>query len=453
MEIEAGVVDAKFPEQLDFLFQPHRYKITYGGRGGTKSWGYARALLILGINKKLRILCAREIQRSIKDSVHRLLCDQISLLGLGANYRILETAIVGTNGTAFAFAGLSTQTIESVKSYEGFDIVWFEEAQVAKKRSLDILIPTIRKEGSEIWISFNPDLESDEIFERFIKNTPPDSVVKFLSYKDNPWPTKVMEQERLHCKTTDPEGYKNIWLGLCRPAVEGAIFYNEIAKAESEGRVCNVPYDQMLKTHLVLDLGWDDSLGVALVQRHISEIRIIEYIEVSHTSLPVMSNELRTRPYNWGRVWLPAADGFSKTLISSGKSAFDIMKSLRWDVAKRKEVGEASVEEGLRIARIKFGQMYFDKNKTAASKSPESTTTDFHPTERHHRLVESVKRFRRHISTTTDASGAPVRDLAKHGGDVVRYIALNADNMTNEDERPMMIPGISYSPRDAVVGI
>jgi len=401
----------------------------------------------------LRILCTREIQRSIKDSVHKLLQDQITLLGFGKNYNVLETSIKGTNGTEFIFAGLSTQTVESIKSYEGIDISWIEEAQVVQKRSWDILEPTIRKKGSEIWISFNPNLESDETYKRFVLNPPEDAVVKFLTFKDNPWHSDILEKRRLHCKKYDPEGYKNIWLGLCRPAVEGAIFYNEIAKAEQEGRICNVPYDPMLKVHLVPDLGWDDSLGVALVQKHSSEIRIIEYIEVSHTSLDVLSNELRTRPYNWGRVWLPPADGFSKTLNAKGKSTYDIMKALKWDVAKRKEVGEASVDEGIRISRIKFGQMYFDKRKTAASQSPESTTTDFHPTERHWRLVESLKRFRRHISTTTDASGAPVRDLAKHGGDVLRYIALNADNMTNEDERPMVFSGVSYRPRDAMIGI
>lgn len=450
-------IEAEFPEQLAFLFKPHRYKISWGGRAGMKSWGFARALLILGIAKKLRILCTREVQKSIKDSVHRLLSDQIQKLGLGSNYRVLENSIRGINGAEFIFAGLSTQTVESIKSYEGVDIVWVEEAHVVKKKSWEILIPTIRKEDnkkepSEIWISFNPALESDETYQRFIVNTPEDAVVKFLNYKDNPWFSNVLEKERLHCKKYDPDGYENIWEGKCRPAVEGAIFYKEIQKAESENRICNVPYDPLLKVHLVMDLGWDDSLGVGLVQRHISEIRIIEYIEVSHTGLDILSNDLKTRPYNWGRVWLPH-DGFSASLNSKGKSTYDILKAFGWDVATRKEIVEASVEEGIRISRTKFGQMYFDKTKTAAAAvtSPESTTTDFHPTERHWRLIESLKRFRRHISTTTDAAMSPVRDLSKHGGDTLRYICLNADNMRNEDiRRPY---NIGYSPRDAVIGI
>src|SRR5690242_12113424 len=136
---------AEFPSKLKFLFQPKRYKVAYGGRGATKSWGFARALLIQGAQKKLRILCTREVQKSIKDSVHSLLADQIQALGFGHLYEVLQNEIRGKNGTEFLFAGLSTQTIESIKSYEGIDRVWVEEARAVSKRSWSILIPTIRK--------------------------------------------------------------------------------------------------------------------------------------------------------------------------------------------------------------------------------------------------------------------------------------------------------------------
>ena len=112
-------INAEFPEKLRFLFEPHRYKIAYGGRGASKSWGFARALLILASQSKLRILCTREIQRSIKDSVHKLLGDQIELMGLGAHYEVLENTIRGLNGSEITFAGLAAHTVESIKSYEG----------------------------------------------------------------------------------------------------------------------------------------------------------------------------------------------------------------------------------------------------------------------------------------------------------------------------------------------
>ena len=426
-------LNVQFPEKLGFLFQPMRYKVCYGGRGGGRSWGYARALLLKAYQKPLRILCAREIQRSIKDSVHKLLSDQIELMGLGSFYDIQDVAIRGRNGTEFIFAGLSTQTAESIKSMEGIDIVWCEEAHVISKKSWDILIPTIRKDDSEIWITFNPSLESDEVYQRWVVNSSDNCINAKLNYRDNPWFPTVLEKERLHCKKVDPRGYPNIWGGKCKAAVEGAIYYDEIITLQAEGRICNVPYDPLLKVHVVLDLGWEDSLAAGLVQKHISEIRVIEYLEVSHTGTDVFSNELRRRPYNWGRIWLPH-DGFSGSLNTKGKSTYDIFKALGWDVATRGEIAELSVEEGIRNARLMFGRFYFDQTKCNAIRSPESITRGFNPTELHWRLIECLKRHRRHISQTTQAPMAPIRDAYKHGGDMFRYICANAGQMINENE-------------------
>ena len=114
-----------------------------------------------------------------------------------------------------------------------------------------------------------------------------------------------MNKERLACKKYDPDNYDNIWEGKCRPAVEGAIFFKQIQEAEDNKRIRNVPHDPMLKVHVVLDLGWDDSLSVALVQKQTSEIRIIEYLEFNNTSLDALSAELKRRDYQWGKMWPP----------------------------------------------------------------------------------------------------------------------------------------------------
>ena len=121
----------QFPSKLDYLFSPHRYKVAYGGRGSGKSWSFGRALIRLAAAKPLRILCAREVQKSIKQSVHQLLSDQIQAMGLGAFFEVLESEIRGINGSSFSFAGLATNTVESIKSFEGVDIVWVEEAQLS----------------------------------------------------------------------------------------------------------------------------------------------------------------------------------------------------------------------------------------------------------------------------------------------------------------------------------
>lgn len=213
-------VDAQFPPKMESLFSDKRYLIYYGGRGGGKSHSIAKSLLIRAAQKPLRVLCTREVQKSIKQSVHALLSDLIKFMDMGKFYDILESEIRGKNGSSFTFAGLASTTVESVKSFESIDVVWAEEAQVISKRSWDVLIPTIRKPGSQIIVSFNPFQDSDDTYVRFVRNTPPDSEVVKINYNDNPWFTEELEKERLHCQQTDPDNYNNIWEGECLSASE-----------------------------------------------------------------------------------------------------------------------------------------------------------------------------------------------------------------------------------------
>ena len=270
--------DLKWPAKLQFLFQPYRYKVAYGGRGGAKSWGFARALLVEGYAREIRCLCTRETQSSIQDSVHQLLSDQVYALGLGDHYTVKENEIVGANGTLFKFAGLRQQDVTKIKSFENFSHCWVEEAQAVSDKSWSILIPTIRRPGSEIWISFNPELDTDPTYERFILNPPANAYIQFINWRDNPWFPGVLNQERLHLKKMQDEGkvvpgtYENVWEGQCKAAVDGAIFHNEIALAQTQGRITNVPYNPDLKVHTVWDLGWNDQTSIILVQKNRSEI-------------------------------------------------------------------------------------------------------------------------------------------------------------------------------------
>src|SRR3954470_11780287 len=166
------MVKAEFPEKLAGLFESRPYKVLYGGRDGAKSWSVAQALLILGSKRPLRILCARETMDSIRESVHQLLTDQIVRLGLERFYTPLQSEIRGKNGTEIVFAGLRKQTVSSIKSYEAIDICWIEESSVVSRRSLTILLPTIRKPGSEIWFTFNPDLVDDPVYIDFVLSPP-----------------------------------------------------------------------------------------------------------------------------------------------------------------------------------------------------------------------------------------------------------------------------------------
>jgi len=397
---------ADFPKKLQFLFEKHRYKVAYGGRGSGKSWSMARALLLQASNKPLRILCAREIQRSIKQSVHTLLNDQIQALGLGPLYEVLETEIRSRSGSSFSFTGLATNTVESIKSFEGCDVVWIEEAQTVSKKSWDILIPTIRKPNSEIWVSFNPNIDTDDTYKRFVVETPDNAKVVKVNYTDNPWFPEVLEIERQHSLKTNPD-YANIWEGDCKAAVDGAIYSNEIREAQEGNRITTVPYDPMLKVHVVFDLGFNDSMAIILCQRGVSDIRIIKYIEDNHRTLDSFSSEIRSLNYNWGTMFLPH-DGKSRD-YKSGLSAEDIMRKQGWTV---RIVPVSSIESGIKIARMHFHKCYFDKSTQ--------------------RLLECLKNYKRSINSSTNEPGAPLHDEYSHGADAFRYMATSVEQMKNE---------------------
>ncbi len=219
-------MDIRFPEKTRCLFQPERYKVLYGGRGSAKSWSVARALLLLGGMHPLRILCTREIQNSIKDSVHKLLSDQIPAMGMQDQYVVTQTGIRGLNGTEFTFSGIRQQDISKIKSYEGVDICWVEEAHTVTKESWEILIPTIRKPGSEIWVTFNPDLESDDAYQRFVVSPPEGAFIVEMNYRDNPWFPPELDKERRQLLIRDPDSYQNVWDGKTKN-LAGDIFKRE----------------------------------------------------------------------------------------------------------------------------------------------------------------------------------------------------------------------------------
>lgn len=406
-------IEAKFPPKLAFLFKPSRYKVARGGRGSGKSWGFARALLIRGAGESVRVLCTREVQKSIQQSVHQLLSDQVQELGLGGFYEVLQAEIRAPNGTRFYFAGLSDLTADQLKSYEGIDVVWVEEAQNTTKRSWDVLIPTIRKPGSEIWVSFNPELESDETYQRFVLQERDDCVSVEMNYIDNPYFPAVLETERQHAeRTMKRDDYAHIWEGKCKPAVEGAIYFDQMALAGP--RIGNIPHDANLKTHAVWDLGFNDSMAIILVQKLSSEIRIVGYIEGNQRTLADYSAELKAlrlddQPMNWGHHYLPH-DGFQKR-HQTGKMDADILSGLGWSVQRTPMM---DVEQGIKRAREVFGRIYFNKVRAE-------------------RLVECLKRYRRQINQVTREPGNPVHDEFSHGADAFRYLALVSDQLSNDD--------------------
>ena len=400
--------EVEFPKLLRPLFLPKRYKVLHGGRGGAKSWSVARALIILAAQQPLRILCAREIQKSMRDSVHRLLKDQIAAMGYGYFYDVLDTEIRGKNGSIFLFAGLQSHTVDSIKSFEGVDRVWVEEAHSVSAKSWDTLIPTIRKPDSEIWVTLNPDMDTDETYVRFIATPSDDTWVKQINWSENKWFPYVLELERQKAMRVNPESYEHIWEGKPRRVADGAIYRYEIDAIYNDGRVRDVPYDPLLPVHTAWDLGWNDSMAIIMVQRGPQDVRIIDYIEDCNRTLDWYVAELGKRPYRWGTDYIPH-DGRTRN-FQTGKSTEEMLRAMGRTVAV---LAQTSVEEGIKAARLVFPRCYFDKNKTA-------------------RLMECLKRYRRDVHTKTNEPTIPLHDEYSHGADAFRYFGQAVDRMASQ---------------------
>jgi phage terminase large subunit len=206
-KLAQGLIDWAQP-----LLLPMRYKCLYGGRGSAKSWSAADALLIEGLRRKIRVLCAREFQASMRDSVHALLKGRIEALGLEDFYRVQDTIILGANGSSFIFRGVR-HNVQSIKSMAGITHCWLEEAQTISAESWQVLVPTIREEGSEIWVTFNPLNKSDAVYQELVEKPRSNAYVEQVNWNRNPHFPKVLDDERRAMAATDPDTYQHIWEG------------------------------------------------------------------------------------------------------------------------------------------------------------------------------------------------------------------------------------------------
>jgi phage terminase large subunit len=218
-------MDINLPAYAAPLFDPYRYKVLKGGRGSAKSYTVAKILLIKALQSKRFILCAREFQNSIADSVHKLLEEQVYELGLENKYKVQNQSIDGVNGSRFIFKGVWRNT-NSIKSIPGLTDLWIEEAHTCSKQSWDVLIPTLREEGSEIWVTYNPENEDDPTHAKFCstEGPPPKTLLIEANHSDNPWFPDVLKAEMEHMRKTNYELYLHVWEGFCRTNSDAQIF-------------------------------------------------------------------------------------------------------------------------------------------------------------------------------------------------------------------------------------
>ena len=360
-------VQADFPPKLQSLFEPKRYKVYFGGRGGAKSWGVARWLLLEGVQKATRVLCVREHQNSIKDSVHKLLSDQIEALGLSHLYDIQQAVIrCPSTGSEFSFEGIR-HNVGKIKSYEGIDKCWVEEAQSVSKSSWDVLIPTIRKAGSEIIATFNPELESDDTYQRFVAHppSPERATVCKLTWRDNPWFPEDLRAEMEDLKARDYDSYLHVWEGNCKQILEGAIFADELRQARLQGRLRGpaeggVPYDRSAPVFTYWDLGRSDHTSIWFVQQIGFEYRVIDFYQSNLKHIDHYLNHLQLLAYVYDTMWLPH-DAKAKLLGSK----MSIEEQVRAKFTSVRIVPKLSIQDRINAARTVFPNCYFDANRCA----------------------------------------------------------------------------------------
>ena len=405
------------------------------------SWQFARGLLWHMTKRFERVLCTREVQKSLRESVHKLLSDQIEILNLGKLFDVQQEVIYGPNGSSFVFAGLSDQTAESIKSFEGVTKCWVEEARSVTPRSWRILTATIfRVPGSEIWVSFNPLLDTDEAYQ-MVLNPPENSVVIRSSYLDNPWHSKEQEAERLRHKASLPKDeYENIWEGKVMSSAPGSVYAREVGELVSQGRYVPMPYDSRLKVHTIWDMGWN-VCSIILVQRNRHALYIIGYLEGTHIRTEEWATLLNHMSLNWGYDWIPH-DAYSEER-KTGMTDYDILRNHKRRVKPREQgIPEIPEESGVRVLRQVFPRIYIHKGGDELI--PTHYRVDGGPMQRasvlpglmYHntaRLVECLKRYRYAIPRQGEPQH-PIADEYEHACDAMRYLACTAERLSNEDE-------------------
>ena len=331
----------QLPEKLKFLLsERHRYKVAYGGRSSGKSYSMILASLARAMESKIRILCVRQFQNSIADSVHKLIADSIYKLKLDKYFEVTQSAIRCVNGSEFIFKGIHNN-VQEIKSLEGIDIAVCEEAQNFTDDSWEILIPTIRKEGSEIWVCFNPDREDDATYRRFVKNPPPDCKTVLINYMDNPWCPEVMKKEAENCRLADYPKYEHIWLGKTVMETEAQIFKGKFELLDFEAE----PY-----TEFFWGCDWGFSTDATTLIRCFIEDGCL-YIDYEAYGVGVEMEELPQLfdSVPESRKWRIRADcARPETISFVARHGFDCVAAEKW---------QGSIEDGIEYMRS-FKKIY-----------------------------------------------------------------------------------------------
>lgn len=364
--------------------------------------------------QNFRVLCAREVQSSMRESVHQLLRDQIGLMGLSSLFRILDNEIRGPSNSLFMFKGLSDP--EAIKSMEAIDVLLLEEARTITKGSWEKVVPTIRKAGSEIWVVYNPELETDFIHRLFVvEGPPPGSIVVKVNWRDNPWFPEVLRAEMEHMKATNYDDYLWVWEGHCRTALEGAVYASELQALTKEDRITQVPYLAGKPVHTFWDLGYADHTAIWFAQVIGFRYHFIDYYEANRQLTDHYLQALQNRPYTYGTDWLPhdAASNHPGVERTVERQLKDAGRHVRI-------TPKVSLADGINATRTIFPVCVFDRTKCAKG-------------------LERLRGYRYGLDEKKGKwTQSPIHDESSHAADALRYagVALKGDTDPPKAAKP-----------------
>ena len=432
-------------EAFEPLLEPMRYKAAYGGRGGGKSHFFAMLIVLSCARAPTRVVCIREVQNSIKDSVKELIQKKIELFGLQSLFEIKEQEIRVKNGGLIVFRGMQSYNADNIKSLEGFDIAWVEEAHSLSHRSWRMLRPTIRKPQSEIWCSWNPQHDTDAVDAFFRgKGKRDDSTVIQVNWDDNPWFPDVLRAEMEGDYKTDPEMAEHIWGGGYEIITEGSYYAKLISDAMKTGRVGVFPYNSGYPVYTAWDLGVDDYTAIWFVQRINDKYYILDYWETSGDgfdqimadALPEIFNPPNNdmwrdwdreaaiarleRNYRYADHYLPH-DVRVREQGSSARHRYEIFNEYGIPSLTLKKGVAAKPEERIQAVKALLPYCYFNE------------------TDRVMRGVKRLRRYSRKFNEQMETYQGPLHDENSHGADAFGEFALN-NYVPIEYEKPKPKP-------------
>lgn len=360
-------INVDIPEPYKELIQPSkqwRHIILHGGRSSGKSTTVATVLTLLATAKPLRILCAREYQASMADSVHKLISDVIDKYKI-PGWEITRESIRNKNGSEFLFRGVRNNP-QSIKSLEAIDVCWGEESQAFSMESIDILIPTVRKPGSYFIWTLNRRTPSDPIWERVAANPDDRTYVRKINSEEIEQllsPEIIFEREKM--KKENPELWLHIWEGEPLSATTGSIYGKQLAQAHEEGRIGKVPYDGSAPMYAAMDLGVSDSTAICFFQTVGKEIHFVDFYESSGEDLAHYISVLSNKPWGYRQIFLPH-DARAREL-QSGITREEFFREHGYNNVtvlrpSRLVLGQDDINM---TARPKFSRCWFDEEKCA----------------------------------------------------------------------------------------